>query len=96
MQDSSDSRITERVSKGYQTRVRNAEKWITLGGFYLIFRANVKMGMEGVRPGRNQNFLLPFLIKISCKWQKGSERARLHFEKVEPKSNSKESHYWMH
>ncbi len=48
-----------------QFRIAEAEG--KLLRFYLVFRANVKMGMEGVCPGRNQNFLLPFLPKISCK-----------------------------
>ena len=36
-----------------------------------------KLGLEGVRPRRNQDFRLPFRLKASSKRQKGSERARL-------------------
>jgi hypothetical protein len=32
-----------------------------------LIEPNDKMGLEGVRPRRNQHFRLPFLLKISCK-----------------------------
>jgi hypothetical protein len=36
-------------------------------GMNPIIERNVKMGLEGVRPWRNQHFWLPFLLKISRK-----------------------------